>query len=112
MMIFIRLSVELPSDSIGILVFKYLATDTEVGVCHQRMRGLRLLAAICISADASLRLAKRSNFGRSLSIRKLLYDNAKLFIVFTTLHILQCALVFALPCFSHLAIMFVLVCFT
>jgi hypothetical protein len=81
-MIFIRLGLEHPSDSIGIPVLKYLATDTKVGVCHQRMRGLRLLAAICISADASLRLAKHSNFGRSISIRKLLYDNAKLFIVF------------------------------
>lgn len=49
MMIFIRLSLEHTSDSIGISVLEYLATDTKVGVCHQRMRALRLLAAICIS---------------------------------------------------------------
>lgn len=63
MMIFIRLSIEHPSDSIGVSVLKYLATDTKVGVCHQRIRRLRLLAAICISTDASVRLAKRSRFG-------------------------------------------------
>lgn len=50
MMYLYVLSLEHASDSIGIPVLEYLATDTKVGVCHQPMRDLRLLAAICSSA--------------------------------------------------------------